>query len=288
MPIPLTCPECGKTSKVPIEYAGSRVRCPSCETVVTVPEVEQPADDSAQLENIGTTKPQKKKPVSRYRQREEKTTTDVAPDCVIHTFECDDDDTYGRELSEAIGDLLKKDGTFGSVLVTENEDISGKRATIEEGIVSIVAIPGGLMKQAQCTVGASAHILNDTGESVPASFTAQQATGNLKAMKKVNTKLVSTHIARETLRHGTGLRRLRMEISNLATASMIFGILSLIPFASFIMAFLWLIPAIVALVFNRGREEKIGLIRIGIGLAFVILGFILTFYIIGSTGPRRR
>lgn len=222
------------------------------------------------------------KGASRYRNTPAAQTE--AADCVIHVF--DSDEGLGREIAFAVRDQLRKDGTFDRVLVTEDTDLTGDIVTVEEGIVSMSAIPGGFFQKASCTIMASAEITSAEGGKTQASATAQQAAGNLNHMLKANKKAVSMTIARETLKLATGYRRLRQEISGLAIASMIFGIIALAPFVGFVFAFLWLIPAIVVLVYNRGRSQKIGLIRIGIGAVFVVIGIVISIILINSK-PRR-
>ena len=38
MPISLSCPECAKPLRVKDESAGKKIRCPSCETIILVPD----------------------------------------------------------------------------------------------------------------------------------------------------------------------------------------------------------------------------------------------------------
>ena len=78
---------------------------------------------------------------SRYRNRAV-VDDEFSADCVIHTFDCDSDDQYGRELSLAIRDQLRKDGTFARVIVTEDPDVEGNTVTVEEGMISLLAVPG--------------------------------------------------------------------------------------------------------------------------------------------------
>jgi hypothetical protein len=293
MPKKLTCPDCGKTLKLPPDSTGKRARCPQCKAVVTIPASENGPDESF-TPSVKKKRPplpgnisSGEKPKSRYLNHPAAQGTTDSADCVIHLFDCLEDENYGREMSIAIRDLLRKDGTFQEVLVTENTDVTGGKVTVEEGAVSKTALEGGLLKKAHCIVAGSATVFNAQGESESTSQTAQQPQGNLKAMLKVNTKAVSTKIARDTLRHGTGVRRLKQEVSALATASMCFGIFSFIPFAGFLLALFWLILAIVTMVYNKGRTDKIGYIRIGIGLLFVIIGIVLSIYFI-NLGTQRR
>ena len=42
MPFPFTCPDCGFTSQVPDQLAGTKAKCPSCAAIVTIPAPEIP------------------------------------------------------------------------------------------------------------------------------------------------------------------------------------------------------------------------------------------------------
>ena len=46
MPLKVTCQQCQKTLKAPDKLAGKRVRCPSCQTIVQIPEANAAWEDS--------------------------------------------------------------------------------------------------------------------------------------------------------------------------------------------------------------------------------------------------
>ncbi|MHC4664277.1 MAG: zinc ribbon domain-containing protein [Planctomycetota bacterium] len=56
MPIPVTCPECGKQVNAPDKFAGKRVKCPDCKNPMQIPAGGGGAGDDMMLDSTAGTK----------------------------------------------------------------------------------------------------------------------------------------------------------------------------------------------------------------------------------------
>jgi hypothetical protein len=221
----------------------------------------------------------RKGPDSRYRAAKSGQAA-ATHDCVIGCFTCDQDPSAGREVAEAMCKILRKEESFASVGVSRDQDQWGRKVTVDEGVVSVLGVPGGFLKKASCAISTQATIVLPNGRQESTSASGRQQQGSLDAMRKALVKSCAKTMAAATLKAATGYKHLAQDISTMATCCLVFGILSWIPGIGFLFFAIAAILGLVALVFNAGRARKIGTRRLIFGMvsgATAVLVWIIAF-----------
>jgi len=303
MPKQTTCARCAKSMLVPDGAAGARIACPHCRSELLVgfdgaslslapaaaemiePEFGLPSFLAPAVPAAAATaargQPPAGKAGSRYRGRQAAAAaTTTTADCVIRRFVCDEDPAVGKKLAETIRDFLKKEECFASVQVTDDPNQFGRKVTVEDGSVSVAAMPGGFMRKGSCAISAETTIIPESGKPFSSTASAQQQQGSIGNMTKGNVKICARKIAADVVKRAAGCKHMYATISNMATVALIFGLMGIIPFFAFAAIAIVLILGLLVLIFNSERKKKVGLVRIGIGLVFTIAGIVFSILII--------
>ena len=206
---------------------------------------------------------------SRYRDTTSAEATTTA-DCVIRPFFCEADPMAGTTIAGELLKALSQEACFNSVIISDNAAQFGDKATID-GIATLAEERGGMFKKATGALSVTGSLFVGNSET-PLEANAQMQGGNLKAVRKTNVAAVTKQVAKAVVKGVGGYGRLRSEVSNLATAVCVFGILSFIPVFGIICYLATITMAIVAGCYNRKRPDTIGLYRILIGLVGGFIG----------------
>ena len=184
---------------------------------------------------------------SRYAARVAAAPDAAAPtaDCVIHKPFCLPDaglaakqPDIGLAVAMQLRDLLVKEKTFSAIRVTDEPGACGKRVTLEDGVVNAMISPGGFFSRASVGLNVTGTLRLESGNTVPATASFKQVAGRggtAKSLLQAGIKATATQIGNQLVRATTGAKHLRSEISGMATATCVFGLLGLIPFVGLIM-----------------------------------------------------
>jgi hypothetical protein len=311
MPKQTRCAKCAKAMLVPDGAAGARIACPHCRSEllvgfdgaslslapaaaeVTEPEFGLPSFLApavpAGAATAARAQEPAKKAASRYRGRQAAATAaTTTADCVIRRFVCDEDPTVGQGLAEAIRNLLKKEECFASVEVSDDPNQFGRKVTVEDGSVSVAAMPGGFMRKGSCAISAETTIIPESGKPFSSTASAQQQQGSIGNMTKGNVKICARKIAADVVKRAAGCKHMYATISNMATVALIFGLIGIIPFFAFAAIAIVLILGLLVLIFNSERKKKVGLVRVGMGTVFAVLGIVLTILVIQQESKSKK
>jgi RNase P subunit RPR2 len=302
-----TCSQCGKKFQIPPETSWQRIACPHCKTEVLPDSPEAAAQESSDenwlvinknnsarskfLSGInvttGSTQTARKARLSRYRTVASENAI-VKADCVIHELFCEEDSRLGYELAEKLKGIFDKEECFKSTEIEAEPQAWGRLVTISEGFVNFDQMPGKFLQQGLSSMSFKASIFLKDKIARPISAAVSQRGADLRTMRAMNLNSISKKVAKLTIQEMGFYKHLYKEVSNMATATCILGLSSAIPFSSCLIYPVTIILAIITLVYNKGREHKIGIIRVSIGL---IAGGVLTaiwfHHLVNGTGPFR-
>lgn len=288
----LPCPKCSQSFGIPPEAAGQRVACPFCRSEVSVetgpggltlvpgggesPGGLDPGDKFLAMLTRPPAAPTRKADKqaegsgSRYGSRLT-TESKVVGDCVVRGFFCEENAAVASALTERLKNLLEKEECFQSVVVQDDPSAWGEKVTVDAGLASIDEVGGGFLEKAGCSIMASTSVFIGTDQEETVSANAKLQGGRPNSMRTKLTKLVAQKLGTQIVKACAPYKHTYKEISDLATATCVLGCLGAIPGFGFICFPISLITAIVAWVYNRGREEKVGAARMLTGL---IVGFL--------------
>lgn len=302
-----TCSQCNRLFQIPPETSWQRIACPHCKAEVLLDSPAAAAkessdenwliinkDNSARSKflssiNVTTSKTQTagKARLSRYRTVASENVI-VKADCVIHELFCEEDSRLGGELAEKLKGIFDKEECFKSTEIEDDPQAWGRLVTINEGFISFGQMKGKFLQQGLSSMSFKASIFLRDKIARPISAAVSQRGADLRTMRANNLNSISKKVARATIQELGFYKHLYKEVSNMATATCILGLSSAIPFSSCLIYPVTIILAIITLVYNKGRENKIGIIRVSIGL---IAGGVLTaiwfYHLANGTGPFR-
>jgi hypothetical protein len=287
-----TCSQCHKMFQTPPETIWQRIACPHCKTEVLLDSPTAAAEESSDenwliinknnpaqsklLSDINVTTSEAhvvgKARLSRYRPVSSEAATAKA-DCVIRELFCEEDNRLGGELAEKLKGIFDKEECFKSTAIETEPQDWGKIVTIDEGCIKFDQIMAKFLRQGLSSISFSASMFLRSEIARPISATISQKGSNLKTMRANNLNSISQQVAKVTIQELGIYKHLRNEVSNMATATCVLGFFSAIPYSGFLMYPVAIVLAIITLVYNKGRENKIGIIRVSIGL---IVGGVLT------------
>ncbi len=300
-----TCSQCNKTFQIPPETNWQRIACPHCKTEVLSDSPTNTAKDSSDENwliinknnstqskfssdiNVTTTKAQVagKAQLSRYRPVPSENAT-VKADCVIHEPFCEEDNELAGELAQKLKGFFDKEECFRSTVIQAEQQAWGRLVTIDEGFISFDQMKAKFLQQGLSSMSFKASMFLRDKNPKPISVNLSQKGTNLKTMRANNLNSISQKVVKTTIRELGFYKHLHKDVSNMATATCVVGFFSAIPYSSFLIYPIAIILAILTLVYNKGRENKIGLIRVAIGL---VVGGVLTVislvHLVNGTGP---
>lgn len=209
---------------------------------------------------------------TRYGGPAARAATDA--DVVIRPFFFPEDATVGPLFTERLRDVLAKEPeTFGKVVINDSDLAFGRRLTIEDSGSNAFISPPGMFRNGSVRIqaGATLHLPDGGTRTIEGQATQFVQRGlasgmQLKSAVKGAAKTAATKTGNQVLRAVTGAKHLGSEISSYATTSCVLSCLALIPMIGFLFIALGLIAGIAVLVFNGGRERKVGIKRVVTGL----------------------
>ena len=291
MPVTTSCSQCGKPIQLPDGLAAPAVECPHCGAAVRIAAgaanplaLLEPSPVERSVLAARQEQPPLALPVdgaaapagarrSRYTGRQGGAT--AAADIVVREFECEGRDLAARTVEQQLVKTLKDEGCFESVLLSDELGAYGRKATVDAGLVSIVEDAGGFMKRSHSTVAASAKLVLSDGREHELSAQNRLQSLKIDQMLAANSKVVATKFAKEVVHETAGYKRLRKEVSGMATASCVFGFLAIIPVVGVLLYVIALILGLVAWSYNSTRPEKVSIVRVPVGL---IAGLLLIYF----------
>jgi predicted Zn finger-like uncharacterized protein len=293
------CPACRKRFGVPGGTPdGSEVGCPHCATVAELTpggarppaaaiadpfaaapadppafdDGDDPGDFVAFLNAQRTTRPAPtpefpSASASRYGAAPAGPT--VEADCVLRPFDCPEDASIGQMITARLQEMLQKEGLFDKVVVSDSPNAWGRVVTVVDRDTTAIVNPGSFFRYGSVSLRVEAALHPAQGEPEPIAVEAHQPGQkgmSAKAMLKAAVKASATKVGQQVALKFGGYKHLRAEINGYATAACVFGVLGLLPGIGLILYAIGLIPAVVVLVYNRGRPEKAGMRRTWTGL----------------------
>jgi hypothetical protein len=229
---------------------------------------------------------------SRYAAKVSAAPAAPSADCVIQKPFCLPDaglaakqPDVGLAFAMKLKDLLVKEKAFSAIRITDEPGASGKVITLEDGVVNAMISPGGFFSRANVALSVTANVRLSSGNAVSAKASFNQTAGrggNAKTLLEAGLKATATQVGNQMVRALSGAKHLRSEISGWATATCVFGCLGLIPIVGLVMLAIALITGTLTLVYNSGRAQKVGLVRLGVGLGIGLIGALLSLVILLS------